>query len=190
MLQPDIYRAFIAPLNQLGLRYFVTGSTAGIAYGEPRMTHDIDIVVALAGKDVQRFVSAFPESDYYCPPADVLALEVRRGQRGHCNLIDHASGFKADIYIAFDELHAWAMANRRELMLSDFSMFVAPPEYVILRKLDYFREGGSQKHLRDIRGILSVSHGSLDLPFIEQWADKMGLTDQWKTATSGVEGVD
>jgi hypothetical protein len=188
LLQPDIYQAFIAPLNQLGIRYFVTGSTAGIAYGEPRMTHDIDIVVALAGIDVKRFVAAFPDSHYYCPPADVLQLEVRRGQRGHCNLIDHATGFKADIYIAFDELHAWAMANRRELALSDFPMFVAPPEYVILRKLDYFREGGSQKHLRDIRGILAVSKGLLDLAFIEEWSNKLGLFSQWTTAQNGLAG--
>ena len=75
----------------------VTGSTAGILYGEPRMTHDVDIVVSLAMKDVRAFVEAFPLDDFYCPPEDVLAIEVRRGQRGHCNLIDHATGFKADI---------------------------------------------------------------------------------------------
>jgi hypothetical protein len=188
LLQPDIYQAFIAPLNQLGIPYFVTGSTAGIVYGEPRMTNDIDIVVKLAGTDVQRFVDAFPDAHYYCPPADVLLLEVRRGQRGHCNLIDHATGFKADIYIAFDELHAWAMTNRRDLALADFPMFVAPPEYVILRKLEYFREGGSQKHLRDIRGILEVSQGQLDLPFIEQWTSKLGLISQWNTAQNGSAG--
>jgi hypothetical protein len=188
LLQPDIYQAFIAPLNALGIRYFITGSTAGIVYGEPRMTHDIDIVVALAGIDVNRFVAAFPDSHYYCPPADVLRLEVRRGQRGHCNLIDHATGFKADIYIAFDELHAWAMAHRRELALSDFPMYVAPPEYVIIRKLEYFREGGSQKHLRDIRGILAVSDGQLDVAFIEQWTSKLGLTGQWMTAQDGMPG--
>jgi len=29
--------------------------------------------------------------------------------------------------------------------------YAAPPEYVILRKLQYFREGGSEKHLLDIK---------------------------------------
>jgi hypothetical protein len=67
-------------------------------------------------------------------------------------------------------------------------MFVAPPEYVIIRKLEYFREGGSQKHLRDIRGILAVSDGQLDVAFIEQWTSKLGLTSQWMTAQDGAPG--
>lgn len=63
------------------------------------------IVVVLSLRDIQGFVDAFPLEEFYCPPADVLAIEVQRGQRGHCNLIHHESGFKADVYIAFDELH-------------------------------------------------------------------------------------
>ena len=71
----------------------ITGSTAGIAYGEPRMTHDVDFVVALAPADIDAFVHAFPIDEFYCPPADVLAIEIGRRQRGHCNLIHHATGF-------------------------------------------------------------------------------------------------
>jgi hypothetical protein len=54
----------------------VTGSTAGILYGEPRMTHDVDFVVALAMKDVDPFVAAFPLDEFYCPPDDVLAASA------------------------------------------------------------------------------------------------------------------
>lgn len=46
-MQVSLFEPFITRLERLGLPYFVTGSAAGIAYGEPRMTHDIDIVVAL-----------------------------------------------------------------------------------------------------------------------------------------------
>src|SRR5262249_60110181 len=126
-------------LERLGIPYFVTGSMAGILYGEPRLTHDVDIVVALALRDVQRFIAAFPLDEFYCPPEDVLAIEVRREQRGHCNLIHHDSGFKADIYIAFDELHRWALAHRRSITLDGLNVSVAPVEYVILRKLGVVR---------------------------------------------------
>jgi hypothetical protein len=182
LLAPDIYSAFVTPLNALGIRYFITGSTAGIAYGEPRMTNDIDMVVELYGRDVARFVAAFPDSDYYCPPADVLAIEVRRGQRGHCTLIAHANGFKADIYLAYDELHQWAMGHRRDLRMSGMVLPLAPPEYVILRKLEYFREGGSQKHMRDIRGMLAVSADIIDVAFVEQHVARMGLSAEWAAA--------
>ncbi len=126
-------------------------------------------------------MAAFPDEEFYCPPTDVLAIEVRRGQRGHGNLIHHASGFKADIYIAHDELHRWALANRRRLMMGDVSVAVAPIEYVILRKPEYFREGGSQKHLRDIRGMLEVSAKQIDHRLLEQWIARLGLATQWQT---------
>lgn len=38
MLGPDLFAPFIVPLERLGIPYFVTGSTAGILYGEPRLT--------------------------------------------------------------------------------------------------------------------------------------------------------
>ena len=56
MQLPDLVQPFVVRLEQLGVPYMVTGSTAGILYGEPRMTHDVDIVVALALADVEAFV--------------------------------------------------------------------------------------------------------------------------------------
>ena len=179
MREPSQLEPFIVRLERLGIPYFVTGSMAGILYGEPRLTHDVDIVVSLASRDVQRFIDAFPLDEFYCPPEDVLAIEVRRGQRGHCNLIHHDSGFKADIYIAFDELHRWALAHRKELTLDGLRVSVAPVEYVILRKLEYFREGGSEKHLRDICGMLEVSGAQMDRPLLEQWIARLGLAAEW-----------
>ena len=182
MPEPSAYAPFVARLEALGVPYMVTGSTAGIVYGEPRMTHDIDVVVKLAMRDVPAFVAAFPLEEFYCPPEDVLAIEVRRGARGHCNLIHHETGFKADVYLAFDELHRWALSHRRAIELDGMTMQVAPPEYVILRKLEYFREGSSEKHLRDIRSILAVSGAGLDRALLEQKVDELGLRPQWQRA--------
>jgi hypothetical protein len=178
--EPSPFEPFVSRLERLGIPYFVTGSTAGIVYGEPRLTNDVDIVVALSLGDIQAFVAAFPLDEFYCPPEEVLALEVRRGQRGHCNLIHHDSGFKADIYIAFDELHRWALGNRHAVDIDGLRMSVAPVEYVILRKLDYFREGGSEKHVRDIRGMLEVSASQIDGTLLEQWIARLGLSAAWR----------
>jgi len=157
----------------------ITGSTAGILYGEPRMTHDVDLVVALTPKHVQAFVAAFPIEEFYCPPADVITIEIKRGQRGHFNLIDHATGFKADIYLAFDELHRWALAHRRTLDLDGLVVRIAPIEYVIVRKLEYYREGGSEKHLRDIRGMLEISAEAIDRSQLDRLIVERGLGSQW-----------
>lgn len=179
---------FVVRLERLGVPYFVTGSTAGILYGEPRMTHDVDFVVALTMRDIHAFVEAFPIEEFYCPPEDVIAIEVRRGQRGHCNLIHHDTGFKADIYLAFDELHGWALAHRRIVAVDGLRVQIAPAEYVILRKLEYFREGQSQKHVRDIHGILAVSSDQLDRSFLDQWVTRLGLTAEWQRIVAEAEG--
>jgi len=179
VLPPSLIAPFVARLASLGVPYMVTGSTAGILYGEPRMTHDVDIVVQLTQRDVPRFVDAFPDEEFYCPPAEVLAIEVRRGMRGHCNLIHHATGFKADIYLASDELHAWALTRRRTLVLDGRDVAVAPVEYVIVRKLEYYREGRSSKHVRDIRGMLEISDADLDHGALDRWIDRLGLRPIW-----------
>ena len=57
---------------------------------------------------------------------------------------------------------------------------LAPPEYVIVRKLEYYREGGSEKHLRDIRAMLAVSGGQLDQPALDEMIRQRGLEAEWK----------
>ena len=57
---------------------------------------------------------------------------------------------------------------------------VAPLECVILHKLEYFREGGSDKHLRDIRGMLQVSGEQIDRVILQEWIERRGLQPQWR----------
>ncbi|MCX6853777.1 MAG: hypothetical protein NTV80_02605 [Verrucomicrobia bacterium] len=155
MQSPEPYLIFTRKLEQLDLRYMVSGSIAAIFYGEPRMTNDVDIIVFLRREDAERLIQAFPSEDFYCPPKEVIEAERIRHQRGHFNLIHHQTGFKADIYLTGrDELHAWAFNHLVEADLEGDRIVFAPPEYVIIRKLQFFREGGSEKHLRDIHRML------------------------------------
>ncbi|MBK9033983.1 MAG: hypothetical protein IPL61_22400 [Myxococcales bacterium] len=179
MLEPSLIAPFVARLNGLGVVYMVTGSTAGTIYGEPRLTHDVDLVVILPPRDVAAFAAAFPDDEFYCPPEDVLAIEARRGTRGHCNIIHHDTGFKADIYFASDDLHRWALAHRRTLDLDGLVVPLAPIEYVLVRKAEYFREGRSAKHVRDIRSMLELSADVVDRAVLDQWLDRLGLQATW-----------
>lgn len=146
---------FTRKLNDLGLRYMVSGSVAAIYYGEPRLTNDVDIIVFLDRANVTKLASAFALEEFYCPPIEVIEAERLRDQRGHFNLIHHETGFKADIYLTGrDELHAWGFAHRHAADIDGDIVTFAPPEYVIVRKLQFFREGGSPKHLRDIHRML------------------------------------
>ena len=179
MPAPSPLAPFLEPLERLGLPYCVTGSVAASVYGEPRLTADIDIVLLLSVQDIAALRAAFPDTVYYVPPDETLRLELARDTRGMFNLIHHDSQFKADIYLAArDPLHAWALAQRRRIDLGDGGAWIAPPEYVILRKLEYLREGGQDKHVRDIRFVLAAS--KVDRAFVEAEVARLGLNDQWQ----------
>ncbi len=180
MLGPELFLLFTKPLDELELDYLVTGSVASILYGEPRLTHDIDIVLGLTANDASKLVKAFPLESFYCPPTEIIQIEARRSHRGHFNIIHHETGYKADIYIKDNQpLHRWALEHRRPVKLSNGTLWVAPPEYVILRKLEYFREGGSEKHLRDIRGMIDVSGDEIDETVMDGWVEHLHLEKEW-----------
>src|SRR5438045_3120411 len=98
MPEPDLIELFAQPLNQLGIRYLVSGSVAAMLYGEPRVTHDIDFVVFLRSDQAVRLREVFPPPQFYVPPIDVIATEMARERHGQFNIIHADSGLKADFY--------------------------------------------------------------------------------------------
>jgi len=186
MPEPELSLLFIRALNQLGLRYLVSGSVAAILYGEPRLTHDVDFVVYLRPDDVVRLREALPSPQFYLPPLEAILAELTRPSRGHFNAIHAETGFKADFYPAGrDEFHAWAFRHGRCLEYRSERVMVAPPEYVIVRKLEYFREGGSEKHLRDIRAMWTISGAQMDRIALEEWIARQGVSAEWQQAIGG-----
>jgi len=183
MPELNLTRIFVSRLNKLSIPYMITGAVASIIYGEPRLTNDIDLVINMNPDEVESFSSAFPIEDFYCPPQEVIRLEIARSQRGHFNLIHHATGFKADIYASGrDQLHRWGLKNRKPVDVKGEKFWLAPIEYVILRKLEYYREGESEKHLRDISSIIAVSLNEIDFKLLEEQINIRMLAKEWKAA--------
>lgn len=159
----------------------ITGAAAAILYGEPRMTLDLDLVINVQKNDISTLGKEFPPEAFYLPPEEVLYVEISRPQRGHFNIIHHESGLRADIYLmGNDPLHHWGMQHRRSLAIDSKTAWIAPPEYVIVRKLQYFQEGQSQKHLRDVQSMLEVSKEQIDLEQLEKFIVQYRLKDVWQ----------
>ncbi len=178
------FSIFTSALEGIGVEYMVTGSVAAMIYGEPRMTNDVDLVLHLTAKQLGAFCAAFPDKHFYCPPVEIMRIELARREHAHFNLIHHETGLKADCYLfTGDELHAWALRRRTRIELEGgVAMWIAPAEYVIVRKLEYFREGGSDKHLRDIQGIVAQSSESVDWTLVEEACAKRGLRELYLRA--------
>ena len=183
MPEPKLYQIFVSDFNRLGIRYMVTGAAASIVYGEPRLTNDIDVVIDLASAEVEPFLNSFPLEQFYCPPSEVILVEIARSQRGHFNLIHHKTGFKADIYtVGRDKLNRWGLDNRKLIEIEGTEFWMAPVEYVILRKLEYYREGQSEKHLKDIAGMLSVSPDKINFTELDEKIKQQMLEKEWSAA--------
>jgi hypothetical protein len=87
---------------------------------------------------------------------------------------------KADFYpVNRDPLHLWAMGKKVPRNVENTELWLAPPEYVILRKLQYFTEGSSDKHLRDIDRMLEISYQLIDHDLLKSKIQELRLQDAW-----------
>jgi hypothetical protein len=118
------------------------------------------------------------------PPLEALVEGSERDRHEHFNLIHRESALRADIDLSgSDPLHTWGLANRRSLPLA-IGVAVAPAEYVIVRKLEYYRESKSDRHLRDIALMLRISADHIDVDVVEGWVVERGLSPEWALARS------
>jgi hypothetical protein len=139
------------------------------------------LILELDDAGVQKLVEVFPLEEFYCPPLEILKIEVKRPLRGHFNLIHHGTGFKADIYImGEDRLHHWAMSRRKQFEIEGEMIWFAPPGYVILRKLEFFREGGSEKHLNDITSMIELSSDQINFEELQNRIKEGALEREWQ----------
>jgi hypothetical protein len=178
--QAELLRKMATTLEKLGVPYAVVGSTASTVYGEPRFTNDIDIVLDLHSRDVTAFCSEFPSPEYYLSRPAVEAAVNRRFQ---FNIIHPSSGLKVDCILVGDsefDRNQIQRALRVERTEVAYAVQFATPEDVILKKMEYFKLGQSEKHTRDICGILRAQGDRIDREYIRTWAAKMGLTEIWE----------
>jgi hypothetical protein len=192
MEQSEFLRTAVQTLESLAIPYAIVGSWGSGVYGEARFTRDIDIVVDLPLADVPRFCAAFPASEFY------LSEEAARSairDRSQFNLLHPASGNKIDFMLT--RPNTWddeQLRRRRRIEFpqgaNSFHAYVAAPEGVILGKLWYYSQGGGERHLRDIDGILRVSGADVDRSEVERWAARIGCGEVWQLLVAESGGSD
>lgn len=178
MEQDELLRQVIEVLERLKITYMIVGSIASGAYGEPRMTQDIDVVVDLRYGDIGPLCEAFGPDEFYVS-VEAAAQAFQRG--GQFNVIHPASGNKIDFMMARHDSWGDEQMSRRQRVriLPDREGYTARPEDIIIGKMEYYKEGGSEKHLRDIAGIMRISGEEVDRDYVVQWAEKLGLMEVW-----------
>jgi len=157
-------------LNENEIPYMLSGSVAMSLYIVPRATRDFDFIVHLQRKDIDRFVESFKEG-YYC---DKESIEDAVERRSMFNVIDHASGFKADFVVLKDEPFRQQEFRRRVPMeFYGKTIYVVSPEDLILSKLIWIQSYQSPVQMEDIKNLLLSD--KLDRTYIEEWLRKLNL---------------
>jgi len=148
----------------------LSGSMAMSIYTLPRATRDFDFVVHLQKKDVETVVNFFKHG-YYCDPDAVLDAVKNHSM---FNIIDHASGYKADFMILKNKPFRQKEFERRKLITSfDMSIYVVSPEDLLLSKLIWIQQLQSNLQIEDIKNLSEIE--SLDWEYIRYWLKELQL---------------
>ena len=173
-------------LEGLGVRYYIGGSIAGIAYSLPRTTYDVDMLAAMEFQHVGAFIQAL-QTDYYVDRGSVLEAIARRAS---FNMTHQATHINIDVFVSagrpFDQA-GLARVQPHVLPGTDRPVNLASPEDVVLNKLAWYELGNrvSDHQWRDIQSILRVQGDTLDRVYLQRWALELRLGELLDAALRG-----
>lgn len=157
--------------ERLGINYMLTGSMAMIQYAMMRLTNDIDIVIEVSARDASRIIDCF-EPDYYVPHNRVADAIARKFM---FNLLHQQTLVKVDCVVRKDDVfQKEAFSRRKKIKYTDFELWIISREDLILSKLNWAKNTGSEMQRRDIANILRNGY---DENYVESWAAKLEVTD-------------
>ena len=169
MNEIDIVRDISHRFDQAGIPYMLTGSMAMNYYAQPRMTRDIDVVIAIAPEDVGRVAALF-RSDYYVNEESIRESLVHESM---FNLIHHESVIKVDCIIRKrSEYRRVEFERRQRISILDFTTFIVSKEDLIISKLFWAKDSHSEVQSRDVRNLLATGY---DVSYLQRWTRELGL---------------
>jgi len=167
----DILRDITKRFDDAGFDYMLTGSFALNYYSEPRMTRDIDIVVALDPKDADSVFALF-ENDYYVPRNAVMRALANQTL---FNVIHSESIFKVDCIIRKNtEYRRMEFERRQRVEVDGIHIWIVSKEDLIISKLLWAQDSHSDFQLRDVRNLLKTGY---DAGYLKKWIRKLLLDE-------------
>lgn len=182
MTEQELLIDCLRRLNRLGVTYYLTGSMASNYWGIPRTTHDLDFVIQLPPSAVPRIVSEF-SPEFHIDEASVLAAYHPPHQ---FNAIDSRSALKVDFWLSKPSPFDKEMLRRRvRATLFGEPAWITTAEDSILHKLFWNKITPSERQLGDAAGVVAVQGETLDLAYLKQWAELIGVSKELNQLLTG-----
>ncbi len=186
-------RLVLDALNAAGVDYLIGGAVALWAWGEPRTTADLDLVIDLSVASLAALSSELEQRAMLVPVDSMLDLLIEDRADLPINAIHMTSGYKAEMFLfkPGDALRESGLRRRRLVDLGPGlgEVYVHSPEDLILNKLRFYRISQQTKHVRDIASIVLNQAEALDLAYIERWAQSLNVSDEWQAIQRRVAGL-
>ncbi|MBU0510559.1 MAG: hypothetical protein KKD28_09000 [Chloroflexi bacterium] len=179
----DFIKLVLAALEAADIPYMIGGAVAAWAWGEPRATRDLDVVVHVPIEAVNQLSEELAARDMLVPVDIILNRLLDDRADIPLNPIHMHSGYKADIYLlrSGDALREEAFRRRKLVDLGPDlgEVYLHSPEDLIVYKLWYYSLSQQTKHLRDITSIVLTLEDELDKGYIRRWAEEKGINTLW-----------
>lgn len=175
----EVLQDAVSRLEGAAIAYMLTGSVALSYYAEPRMTRDIDLVVELADRDPAAVVALFAP-EYYIAEADVGRAIAARTM---FNILHLGKIVKLDLIVRKDTAYRRREFERRaRVRLPGFDAWIVSREDLILSKLAWAKESGSELQMRDVHALLA---SSVDEPYLRGCAEELSVAALLASAMHG-----
>jgi len=186
----DFVKTVISALDAAGVEYLVGGAVAAWAWGEPRATMDLDLVVNIPTENVAQLTKELEKRGMLVPEEIILDNLMEERADIPINAIHMYSGYKADLFPLRPNNELRKAAFQRRILV-DLGpqlgeLYLHTPEDLIIYKLMYYNQSQQTKHLRDITAIVSSVGNELDYDYIDNWVDRQGLVTLWNEMLSRI----
>ena len=164
-------------LDRINIPYFVTGALAVVYYGEPRTTHDIDLVVEIKEKNIDTLVKNFKKEFFI----DEISITTAIQENSMFNIVHKDTGFKVDFWmLGEDNFSKERFARRTQVKILNTKIYLPTPEDVIIKKLEWYKMSDIDKHYFDAVGVYRIQKEKLDNNYIISWCRHKSVLNIWE----------
>jgi hypothetical protein len=176
--QKQFLQKLVRLIEACGIPYAVCGSIGSSLYGQPRATHDIDIIFAPTQEQLTKFIDSLKTGYYVSSEAAFEAMRLG----SMFNVIDNELGWKADlIFLKGSPYHLAEFDRRVKARVMGIELWIQSPEDVILSKLNWAKNTDSELQYRDILGVIKLQWDKLNWDYLRRWARELGVEGEFES---------
>ena len=183
MTAEDVVLAISNALTQTHVPYMAVGAFVGIYYGIGRTTEDADFLLQVSDPDLGALRAALGPDFTVDSQAKLESITL-----GTYYVAKHvASDFGIDLFLLRDDPHdQLSFSRRRKITFDRGESYIPAPEDFLITKLRWFKLRQRPKDIEDVKNVLAVQQGKLDLAYIRQWCNQHGTCEIFEMARASI----